>query len=274
MSSYISDNDDDLFDYDPTTDVSSTPEITLNTNSSQATFDTQSQMQKDFVDAVKTNLPSNPDADLDESQPTVNAAVSHLYSSFQDAIYSFVGPYRQEGYVKGVHITLDQLTNGHFSLLNMFHYYEMRIARKMGLVKLFGAIFTSDDDTVAPFLAELSSLINFNITPLYYSSAFKSTVRMLNHSLTVDRIIYQHLAGKTKLLPRPLLINDLNEVSLDDIHDEIIALEINTFRKDIYSEIMTAFFSAQPNDQSDTLSQKLADAFNAPVEYHNSYKTM
>lgn len=275
MSNYLSDNDDDLFDYDPSLSQDSAPSVeAARSSSTGGSTSSVSGSEKDFVDSFKNNINTDLDADLDSDKNLISAPISHLYSSFHDAVDSFISSVRRDHHSKSVHITLDQLTDGRFSLVNLFYFYEMRLGRRIALVKLFGSIFHRDSDSLSPLLEEISSLLKIKFTSLYYQSTFLSTINILNHTVMMDRIIYQFLAGKTGLSVQPFLLNDVNEMDLSEIETLVSSLDIHSFRRSTQDAMFTAFFKASDNDTPADLPAQIEEAFSIPAKYMNSYKTM
>jgi hypothetical protein len=274
MSSYLSDNDDDLFDYDPTVEPSDT--FTPNDVSSSSSVDSDHhRYSKDFIEEVKNNFRDNADADLLVSQGCISLPISSLYSSFQEAIHAFINSVRHDYFAKTVHLTLDHLTNGHFSMVNLFHRYEMRIVRKIALVELFNqTIAKSDEETISPLLNQLSSLLNIDLTKLYYNSTFVSTINILNHTLTVDRVIYRFLATKTGIDVNPLLMQGLDLENNSSVEALMRSVDLSGFRQQIQDQMFNAFFAAEPNGQTPTLNEMLSEVFNTQSSYMSTFKTM
>lgn len=277
MSQYLSGNDDDLFDYDPSVEdhSSTTSSETSSETTHSSTDHLHTEYHKKFVEDVKTQLNINLDADLDTGTPKINIITSNLYASFQEAINGFISSIKNDYFSKSVHITLDHLTNGHFSMVNMFYFYEMKIVRKLALVELFGHIVIPENEQkMPPFLEEISQALNLNFTQLYYTSTFKSTVNILNHSLTVDRIIYRYLSSRTNIPVDDMLMRPLNLQDNPRIEDLLRRIEIGGFRDNIRNQMFSAFFESQSNGEHQTLPNMLEEFFNTPISYMNTYKTM
>lgn len=280
MSYNISDNDDDLFNYDPAQDSVTQ---TLNPESTKVTAepsaDDTSRHHREFVNSIKSNI-EDADADLGLHDPKMNPLVSNLYGSFQEAINNFIGTIQKDHFAKSIHMTLDELTNGKFSMLNLYHHYEMRIARRSALVNLFGAVFregqelNEDGEEVAPFLRKISELLNINFTHNYYVSTFNVSIDILNHSLTMDKVIYQFLADRLGLPLNELATADMRDMDSAQLEQAVHALTIHGFRDSINNQMFEAFFAAEPNEHSSTLSQRLTEIFNTEPTYMNSMKYM
>lgn len=280
MSYNISDNDDDLFDYDPSQETSTQvldPQVPLSTNDNIS--DDQSKHEREFIKSLKTNI-EDADTDLGLHDDTkMNVLVSNLYGSFQEAINNFVGMTRKDHFSRSVHITLDELTNGRFSMLNMFYYYEIRIIRRMVLANLFGTVFRdenvdNDNEPMTPFLQRVSEMLNITFTKNYYTSTFDVSIDMLNHVLTIDKIVYQFLADKLGIAPSELVMADLSQMSVEQVEQAVHDYSFHGFQMSRNQDILSAFFDAEPNEHNATLSQRVSQIFNTDVIYMNSMQYM
>lgn len=280
MSYNISDNDDDLFDYDPSQETSTQvldPQVP--SSPSDNAPDDHSKHEREFIKSIKTNI-TDADADLGLHDDTkMNVLVSNLYGSFQEAINNFVGMTRKDHFSRSVHVTLDELTNGRFSMLNMFYYYEIRIIRRMVLANLFGTVFhdenaDNDGEHMAPFLQRISEMLNITFTKNYYVSTFNVSIDMLNHVLTVDKIIYQFLADKLSMTPNELITSDLSQMSIEQVEQAVHGYTFHGFQMSRHQDILSAFFEAEPNEHNATLPQRVSEIFNTEVAYMNSMRYM
>lgn len=271
MSSFAN-NDDDLFDYDPSTE-------TTHTSDNTETFATEpitglSKDQEKLLKQVKDNL-SNSDADLIEENGKVNTLRSELYTSFQAAINTLVENIRVEHFSKAINVTLDELTQGRFSMLNLFYKYEIKICRKTTLIALFDKVLlTQDDDEKSPFIETISKLLNLEISPLYIKSSFAATNKILIHSLTIDKIIYQFLAEKLNLPVAKDIIEYDFSGSIEQIEQRMKTFTFDHFSKTIENTMLTAFFSAEKKENTVTLQQMLEESFNTKIEYATGMRTM
>lgn len=279
MSYSISDNDDDLFDYDPSQETSTQviDQQYTETPVSDISSDDQTKHQREFINSLKTNI-NDADADLDLHDDTkMNVLVSNLYGSFQEAINTFVGMISKDTFSRSVHITLDELTNGRFSMLNMFHYYESRIISRIALINLFGTVFhndslDADEEAIAPFLQKVSDLLKINFTKNYYNSTFNVTIDILNHSLTIDKVIYQFLGDKLHLPLNELTTLDFNELNSADLERIMHNLTSDGFRQTMHEAMLESFMSVESTENNVTLKQRVKDVFNTEVQYMNSMK--
>lgn len=275
MSFSLSENDDDLFDYDPSLETSTSFTSSETDSVPTSLSNEQVEHEKQFIENIKNNISFDLDTDLTGENGKVNNITSNLYGSFQEAINAFINTIRHDNFIKSAHITLDRLTNGQFSLINLFYQYEMKISRKLALVELFAHIVkTEENEDVASFLRELSSVLRIDVSKLYYNATFCSTVNILNHSLSVDRIVYRFLSNKTQIPVNEALINGLNLQNSTNTDVLMRSMELVGFQENINNQMFTAFLSAEPNGEQQTLSEMLQEVFNSPVSYINTFKTM
>lgn len=266
-------NDDDLFDYDPSTETS-TPAEDIVTNVTEEITGLSKDQEK-LLKQVRDNL-SNADADLvGDEKGKVNTLRSELYTSFQAAINALVDNVRVEHFSKAINVTLDELTQGRFSMLNLFYKYELKICRKTTLIALFEKVLlTQNDDEKSPFIETISNLLNIQISPLYIKSSFATTNKILLHSLTIDKIIYQFLAEKLNLP----VVKDIIEYdftgSVEQIEQRMKTFTFDNYSKTIEHTMLTAFFSADKTENTNTLQQMLEQSFDTKIEYAHGMRTL
>lgn len=266
--SFLSDNDDDLFDYEPSEDpVADAPVTSFRSNTDPAAHSSDDQR---FIDDLKNSVTAHHDDDLDPIQGFINRGLSNFYSAFQDAIDTFVNKTGGDALYKSMHLMLDELTQGRFTLMQMFYHYEMRIARKIVLSNLFRNFFAQDQDEISPMLVELSGLLDIQISDQFYDASFKTTNNIFIHSLTMDLVMYRYLATKTGLPLQAAFCGDLNMQHNPDLEPVLRTMTITHFRDDLHHRVLEAFFA--PDDVvSTSLSHMISEAFSVDATYVNQY---
>jgi len=274
MSTFAN-NDDDLFDYDPSSETENSINET-NTAEKLEEITGLSKDQEKLLQQVKDNITVS-DADIiGDTNNKVNTLRSELYTSFQAAISLLVENIRAEHFSKSVHVTLDELTQGRFSMLNLFYKYELKLARKISLIALFDKVLISkDDEEKSPFIETISELLKIEISPLYIKSSFSTTNKILVHSFTIDKVIYQFLADKLKMpVNQDILDYDFEHSTVEEIENKLNSFTIDNFNKSIEHNMLHAFFSAEKTENNITLQSMLEEIYSTKVEYAHGMRTL
>jgi len=226
MSNYISDNDDDLFDYDPQKDSSPT--------SNYSNFNTSSS-DNDLLKKLKINI--------NNSDKEFNTNSAKLAIGFSSSTYHFIWSVYSESLVKSMIVSLDSLTNGDFSLLIRFHELEMKISKRMDFHLLVREIFIKNDSP-SQSLEELFTFLNIEVSDLYISTCFLSSVAISNHALMLDRSEYVVLAKKLNIPTKHFLLEStlenestVHKVFLSDFNTEVRQAINNAISQDVINQL-------------------------------------
>lgn len=276
MSNYIGANDDDLFDYDPSLEtINETKEDFSKTNLDDISSFNLTKDQEQILNQIKEKFSNDSDLIGPEDSKKVFVLNSEIYNSLQAAVSTVVVEgVGKSHFGKAVHICLDELTNGRFSMLNLYHKYELKICRKIGMIAILDKMAVmKDDETIPGMLDVLSQVLKTEFTPLFIKSTFNTTVNILIHSLNVDKVIYRFLAQKLGIEPNEQILNhDLNDPA-DHIDSYGDTLLIGNYQLSIENEIMYAFFNKETSDTVN-LQNMIDEAFSLKSEYANKYRTI
>lgn len=205
MSSHLSNNDDDLFDYEPETSNPSS------TNSFSDTGDRAPQSD------LYNNIKSDFDDDLDITGGNIHHSKAKLSISYHHALDFFIKDVAKESLAKSLHIVLDRLTNGDFSLISLFYETEMKISRKMLFVNLYHSAFGENGKD--SFKETVGKILNIEFTSLYTQTCFDSVANVTLHTLQLDRALYLSLSNQLGIPVQQYLFDDPYE--LEDVNHKV-----------------------------------------------------
>lgn len=189
MSSYVSGNDDDLFDYEPE-------------ETSSESYTSASQYH-DLLNDIKDNVSSSDDLNTDKARLSI---------AFAHALHKFTDDTKADAFHKSVAITLDKLTQGDYSLIRKFYELELSISRRMQFIALFNQTF-DNIDLNDDFAKDLFKFLNIDITHTYLHSCYRTLIHITNHALTLDRYVYRSLSERLNIPVHQYLFDDPLQVS-------------------------------------------------------------
>lgn len=232
------DNDDDLFDYEPEDDSPSN--ISIQNEPSNL-----SQTEQEFVDSIKS---------AENSVGTLNALEARLAIAYINSSTHFVshdtGP---TGHAYAIRYTLDELTDGKFSLLEFFKTTETKIIRLMAYINLSESIFGNDG---VEFKQALNELFDVNVGDLHVRSTYYTHLAISRHTLLINRAIYSQLSEKLGIPVDPSLFDDTIDV-------DNLKLTYNNLVTNIHNNIITHL-------SEEGLSDKVAEAFGQDVQLYQN----
>lgn len=194
MSSYLSSNDDDLFDYEPEED---------HTEPAISAVDSGPTSKSELYENIKTNL----DSDLDTSDGNLDNAKVKLALSYHIAYAMFLSEVNKDASSKSLHIVLDRLTNGDFSLIKMFYELEMKISRRLIFLDIsYSAL--RDEDSKDSFVEFVAKTIGVTFNEFYKTTCYQSTWNITRHAINIDRAVYLTLSKKLGLPVEQTLFDD------------------------------------------------------------------
>lgn len=224
MSNYI-DNDDDLFDYDPEQDSQKQ----------------SSSVNSDFTESVKDNF----DSILTHNHQSDR---NKLAIAFNISTQKFIESTNTESYNKSVRLVLDKLTNGDFTLLNLYHRLEMRIYRRMHFLSLFDELSTSDFPNNS-IVKEVLEFLKVDFTDLYIKTCYQSTYNISLFTLSIDRAMYITLSNRLGIPVKQELFANPSDMDHDKIEVSLAEFE--------HSVLLNVYKSMMDNGLSEEISKLL-----------------
>ena len=186
----FSNNDDDLFSYDP----SSAP---VNNFSSKDNFNAS-----EVIENISKRVDDNKDGNiLGASNTRIRFA-----QSFLTAYTEFVG-YGAVFFHKAVHQSLDSLTSGRFSLLYMFNYLEYNILRRINIKYLLESTFIDKEKIDLDGFKKFMDKTGFSLDEFFISLYIKTNIEINDHVINNERSMYLLLADKLQISPHPVVLN-------------------------------------------------------------------
>ena len=207
--SYVSD-DDDLFEYDPDTEVTQTQAIP------QSNTTDLSDREKDLIDNIKEHF--------DHTEGSIKGLEITLASAFYNALSTSTDAFNQSATLKSIKMTLDELTDGRYSLIEYFNTIESKIAHKIFFLNLCDAVFEGDQ-TYADIVKEI---FDIELTNLHLQTVYYPTIQILRHTLELDKATYLQLSEQLNIPVKMCLFeNNIEEFSIDDFVYKLFANKVN-----------------------------------------------
>lgn len=202
---YPSGSDDDLFDYDP--ELEDDLKFSLNQSSDFI------NAEDNIINKINGNLEDIESFVNDKSNVIGNKAALAL--AFHETVEHFIYSSLPEGDLKSIKITLDNLTNGQYSLVNMFHRLEIRISKRMHFLSIFEKVF--NDDTLPDFMVKtFKDVFKLDMTSFHIKTCYISSLSICNHALVIDRAIYKHLSKKLGIPVKQELFDPPTAMTVED----------------------------------------------------------
>jgi hypothetical protein len=246
MTNEAFNNDDDLFSYDP----DQTKHIQSNDFYSSASDNTTSGV---FDDISKRIDDTKDDDILGSFSLKIRFAESLL-----DTYNKFVRP-SNVFFHKAVHQTLDQLTNGRFSMFYMYNFLEQNIIRRLNVSYLFeNAFLQKTEDGSLEISSEFKQFldqIKMDSDNNFVNCYIKTNLHINNHVLNNERSMYAQIAEKLDLPMHPV-IADPNPPLQDLIHT--LATSVSDYHDTMYKSMFESLSDAQ-------YTEKLSELYSNPV---------
>jgi len=186
----FSNNDDDLFSYDP----SPTP---ANNNSFKTNFNASEVME-----SISKNVEKSKDDNILGSFSTRIRFAQSLLVAYTEFV-SFGAVF----FHKAVHQTLDTLTSGNFSLLYMFNYLEYNILRRINIKYLLENTFIDEKDVAVQDFKKFMDKTGFSLDESFTSMYIKTNLEINDHIINNERAMYLLLANKLQASPNPIIVD-------------------------------------------------------------------
>ena len=213
-----SQNDDDLFDYDPS--VEKVKEQLYNSVS-----DTKSD--NTLLSDLSRNIKNNDDQTFDGHTEIRVKLAEAILGSYD----KWINNASSVAYFSTLNTMLDELTNGRFSVMYFYNTIEQKILRRININTLIGESFIVKNDNNKDTLKEFLTRIGISYDGPYLSTYVGTLVRISNHILIRERAMYLSLAERLQLSCNPLIAQDspnfeeviaLSQFTVTDQQEKII----------------------------------------------------
>ena len=196
MSDPIFQNDDDLFNYDPSKESSKPIDF-----SSSVSGDKNKENQ--IYSHISKNIDNNDDIALD--------GVNGLRVKFSQAVigsYDFwLSSALPVAYTSTINSVMDQITGGRFSDLYLYNYLEINIIRRMNIMHIMDDAFSPDEDSNSDTFKTFMKKIGVDIVDSYVPVYIGTLTRITGHVLAQERSMYLSLAEKLQVTPNPAVLD-------------------------------------------------------------------
>lgn len=229
-------DDDDLFDYDPENETASNSQ---NVHVGPEYTDQQNKL----ITAIKDNFDSSEDED--EALGSVRHLQARLAASFQSASSYFITNTEQQASDFAQRHVLDYLTDGNYSYIELFYLTESKIVSTINFINIAEIIFFSEDSNMQEIVKEI---FDVDLSDTYVETCFISHLKISQHSLLVNRMLYTSLSEyldipiKEELLLDETVINDITDYSYHNSINHIRSDILKSFTKTKDVEKMKEFF--------------------------------
>jgi hypothetical protein len=235
--------DDDLFDYDPSTEEKASPP------SYEEKVTPLSKEEQSFFSEIKDNFDND-----SQMFGNLNGSNIAFADSFQTTLNNFVGSQtRTPSFIKSVTESLDELTGGKFSLIHFKNHLETTIARSMHVLYLTS--FLNKDspfDEASEPIQEILNILDLTFDSFYLKTCFHSTLAILQHKLILDRELYKAACSELNIQPDSSLFIEPSEF-VDSEHAD--SFENSSYQKEKFSKINTYLY------ESTDLIQSISELF-------------
>jgi len=190
-----SQNDDDLFDYDPSTE-----------KEKQLIYNPVSDIKSDntLLSDLSRNIKDNDDQTFDGNTEIRIKLAEAILSSYD----KWINNASSVAYFSTLNTMLDELTNGRFSVMYFYSTIEQKILRRININTLIGESFIVKDGDNKDTLKQFLTKIGISYDGPYLSTYVGTLVRISNHILFREKAMYLSLAEKLQLPANPLVSQD------------------------------------------------------------------
>lgn len=248
MSEFMNENDDDLFEYDPSKEKVNNP----------TSFDSSSnsKISNEVYDQIAKSMRNNDE----ESFIKTNAIRIKFSQAILNSYDFWISPTSSLTYFNTVTQILDELTNGRFSDLYLYNYLEANILRRNHIVYLLNQTFNSTDTKDSKAFNDFFDKLGVSVSDSYIPTYVGTLIRISNHILAKERSMYLSLANKLNLIPNPAVLDP--NTTVDEVFEATQSNSANT-RKDMltsrfYSNIDDSFCEKLNNMNGTNISHRLS----------------
>jgi hypothetical protein len=189
MSDAFSQDDDDLFSYDPTKETSKPLDFSSSNLSDK-------DKNNEIYNHISKNINDNDDLALEGMNGFVLGSYDFWLASSSAVAYSST-----------INTVMDQITGGRFSDLYLYNYLELNIIRRMHIIHLMNDAFASKDIKDDTGFKHFMKRIGVDLVDSYIPVYIGTMVRITNHALSQERSMYLSLAEKMQITPNPSVID-------------------------------------------------------------------
>jgi hypothetical protein len=236
------DNDDDLFDYDPTKDKS--PLVENNFSNSSSVHSSSNEVLDDMyrnIEKASTNFD-------DQSIKFRVGLADSLYGAYN----TFISKSQVISHMSSTVEILDELTAGKYSALYTCRHIEQNIFRRLGVHILVSAVIENDiTDVDGVSFQDFLRKMNINIPDDFVTTYFSTLLRISNHILNVERSIYIALCNKLGVVPDsraldpevgPKEVNSAVPMSATDFRERQIDKAISSMYDESFVQSINSIF--------------------------------
>lgn len=230
-----SDNDDDLFDYEP-------EDVITHTENNSST--TSQKLDNQLLTDIKDNF------DDIEDKGSIKGLEARLGSAFLDAANFYVNSAIVNGHSFAARYVLDEVSDGKFSLLEYFKTTEIKIIKMIEFTQLCESVLKDENS----FVSQIQDLVGITLSPLHISSVYQTHLKLTRHSLLLNRAIYLQLSEQ-------LMMPVIMELFDDDCKTDDINYSYSDLVSNIKSNIIKQYAHAG-------LLDKISEAFGSDVQLY------
>lgn len=235
-------NDDDLFNYDPSTE-------SVNNEPNFSTSSSGTKYNSDILDSISKKFEDDKDIDTLGMLGIRIKFAQSLVNSYTEFIQRSVVPFH-----KAVHETLDEITNGRFSMIHMYNYLEQNILRRLNIRFLLETAFL-DQGNISEQFKEFIKNTKMDLDETFIQVHINTTLDINNHVINNERSLYVELAEKLNRVPLSVITSA--EPDIGDV------LELTyTSSKSYHQDVFEALFASYSDEQ---YTQKLSSLYSTEV---------
>lgn len=221
----FSNDDEDLFSYDPTSAPS-------DTSLPKTDFGASEVMQ-----SISKRIEKSKDDDILGSFSTRIRFAQSLLIAYTEFV-SFGAVF----FHKAVHQTLDNLTSGHFSLLYMYNYLEYNILRRINIKYLLEGAFINQKDSVIHDFKKFMDKTGMSLDQNFISMYVKTNLDINDHIINTERSMYLLLAEKLQTSPHPVVIDP--NPTIKELSDSFSS-DASEYHEELFANIFASLVDSQ-----------------------------
>lgn len=243
-SNLYSQSDDDIFSYDPSTEPVKSQPYNPIPEAKPADNVLLTDLSRDIKDNDDETFDGNTEVRVKLAE-AILTAYNHWTSNAGSV-----------GYFSTLNTILDELTAGRFGLMYFYNTLEQKILRRININFLLGDTFTSTDKDVNNTLKRFLAKIGVSLDGPYLPTYVGTLVRMSNHILIRERVMYLHLSEKYKLPVNPIIFQEnpnfeeivlSSRITVSEQHEKVIRNQFISNTDQIFLEKLNDTTSSNIN---------------------------
>lgn len=243
QSSYSQD-DDDLFSYDPSTEKINEPVY--------GSVSDLNSPDNSLLNDLSRNIKNNDDETFDGKTEVRVKLAEAIISSYDKWLVNT----SSIAYFSTLNTLMDELTGGRFSVMYFYNTIEQKILRRININALIGEAFNSSNNDNKDTLSQFLSKIGISFDGPYLSTYVGTLLRISNHVLIRERAMYLSLSERLQLTPNPLIVQDSPDF------DEVISISKFTVTDQQNKIIEDQFIQNSNQEFAEKLNIMLASSIN------------